>query len=152
MLYKNSNFEQSRFFFQRTGFHSNRTGLPVKPVETDWTGVYSLKFEFDWFLPISGQTGPVYWNRRLAVSGDRSVKKKTLNGSKKRDSRSLYSWCSGWHVSSIEHVAFKFWHAPQLLTERQTDPGNIQTSKQKDPGIPAAVEMREIYPDLFGSF
>jgi len=33
-----------------------------------------LKFEFDLFLSVSGQTDPVYRNRTPAVLGDRSVK------------------------------------------------------------------------------
>ena len=47
-----NHFKTVGFFVQRTGYRSNRTGLPAKPVETDWTKwnlKFKFEFEFDWF-------------------------------------------------------------------------------------------------------
>ena len=50
--------------------------LPAKPagipVRTGWTGKFEFKFEFVRFRPVTGQTGPVYRNRKPAVTGHRS--------------------------------------------------------------------------------
>ena len=54
-------------------------GKPVKPARTGWTAPFEFKFEFNRFLPVTGQTGPVNRNRRLAVTGNRSDNK-TLSG------------------------------------------------------------------------
>ena len=64
--------------------NSNRpvAGKPVKPtgipVRTGWTEFFEFKFEFDRFLPVTGQTGPVYRNRSAPVWGYR-LGKKTLD-------------------------------------------------------------------------
>ena len=68
----------SIFFCHRTGYTSNRTGLPTKPVgwpiQIGWTYVFSLDFEFGRFFPVTGQTDPVYRNRWAAIWSHRSVK------------------------------------------------------------------------------
>jgi hypothetical protein len=38
---------------------------------TVWTSVFYLKFEFDWFFLVTGQIGPVSWNRRQVVWSNR---------------------------------------------------------------------------------
>ena len=65
------NLNQKKFEFD--GLPVKPTGKLVKPagkpVGTGWTS----EFEFDRFLPVSGQTGPVYRYRTLPVWPDRSV-------------------------------------------------------------------------------
>ena len=49
---------------------SNRLVYRYEPVELSF---FEFKFEFDRFLPVSGQTGPVYRYRTLPVLPDQSV-------------------------------------------------------------------------------
>ena len=52
------------------------TGKPVKPVGipvgTGYTCAFEFGFEFNWFPPVSGQTGPINCYQRAAVWLDRS--------------------------------------------------------------------------------
>ena len=59
---------------KRKKFEFNR--LPVKPagipVRTGWTATFEFKFEFNRFLPVTGQTDPVNRNRRPAITANQS--------------------------------------------------------------------------------
>ena len=67
------NLNQKRKKFEFGRLPVKPTGKPVKPagipVRTGRTASFEFKFEFAWFLPVTGQTGPINRNRRPAVTG-----------------------------------------------------------------------------------